>query len=177
MIYRTDRYSRGGDQVPMLAAGFPAVRLSEAVENYTHEHQDVRDENGIEYGDRAEFVDFDYLAQVTRLNAVSMAALAMAPAPPTDVKIEGAVAHDTKVSWAKAPGAASYKVWWRDTLAPRWTHVRDAGDATALTLKDITIDDWFFGVSSVSADGYESPVEFPGAAGAFRGPAADAAKP
>ena len=172
MIYRTDRFERGGDQVPMLAAGFPAVRLTEAVENYTHEHQDVRDENGIRYGDRAEFVDFDYLAQVTRVNAITMAALAMAPAPPADVKIEGAVGHDTKVSWAKAPGAASYKVWWRDTLAPRWTDSRDAGDATSLTLKDITIDDWFFGVSSVSADGYESPVEFPGAAGAFAAPPA-----
>ena len=177
MVYRTDRYSRGGDQVPMLAAGFPAVRLTEAVENYTHEHQDVRTENGIEYGDRAEFVDFEYLAQVTRLNAVSMAALAMAPMPPADVAIEGAVGHDTKVSWAKAPGAASYKVWWRDTLAPRWSDSRDAGDATSLVLKDITIDDWFFGVSSVSADGYESPVEFPGVAGAFAAPAADAAKP
>lgn len=176
MVYRTDRFERGGDQVPMLAAGFPAVRLTEAIENYTHEHQDVRTENGIEYGDRAKFVDFDYLAQVTRVNAITMAALAMAPMPPADVKIEGAVGHDTKVSWTGVPGATDYRVWWRGTTAPLWTNVRDAGNAASLTLKNVTIDDWFFGVSSVSADGYESPVEFPGVAGDFRAPAKAAAK-
>jgi len=168
MVYRTDRFSRGGDQVPILAAGFPAVRFTEAIENYTHEHQDVRTAGGVEYGDLLKFVDFSYLAQVTRLNALTMAALAMAPAPPATVKIEGSVAHDTTVSWTKVAGSASYCVWWRDTTAPFWTNSRSAGgDATSLVLKDITIDDWFFGVSSVSADGYESPVEFPGVAGAF----------
>ncbi len=171
MIYRTDRYSRGGDQVPVLAAGFPAVRLTEAIENYHHEHQNVRTENGIEYGDRLAFIDFPYLAKVTALNAVSMAALAMAPMPPADVAITGAVTHDTTVSWKKVPGAAGYRVWWRQTTAPFWTHSKDAGDATSIVLKNVTIDDWFFGVSSVSADGYASPVEFPGAAGDFRAPA------
>ncbi len=170
MVYRTDRYSRGGDQVPMLAAGFPAVRFTEAIENYTREHQDLRTQNGVRYGDVLDAVDFDYLAQVTRLNAVTMAALAMAPAPPTDVKIEGAVSADTTISWSAAAGAAEYRVWWRDTTAPFWSDSRSAGAATTLTLKDITIDDWFFGVSSVSADGYESPVEFPGPAGAFVAP-------
>ncbi len=167
MIYRTDRYSRGGDQVPMLAAGFPSVRFTESVENYTHEHQDVRTENGVKFGDTADGIDFPYLAQVVRLNAITMAALAMAPPPPALVKIDGAVSLDTTVSWASAPGAASYRVWWRDTTDPQWTNVRTAGTETSLTLKDVTIDDWFFGVSSVSADGYESPVEFPGPAGAF----------
>ena len=167
MIYRTDRFSRGGDQVPMLAAGFPAVRFTESNENYTHEHQDLRVENGIRYGDTLEGVDPAYLAQVTRLNAITMAALAMAPPPPTNVKIEGAVTYDTTVSWTAAPGAAAYKVWWRDTTAPFWTNMRPAADATSLVLKNINIDDWFFGVSSVSADGYESPVEFPGVAGSF----------
>ncbi|MDE2112024.1 MAG: M20/M25/M40 family metallo-hydrolase [Alphaproteobacteria bacterium] len=175
MIYRTDRYGRGGDQVEMLAAGYPAVRFTEAVENYTHEHQDLRTENGIAYGDRLEYVNFPYLAQVARLNIVSMAALAMAPAPPATVKIEGAVAHDTTVSWTPAPGAASYRVWWRSTIAPFWTDSRSAGAATSLVLKNITIDDWFFGVSSVSADDYASPVEFPGAAGAFFEPPPPAA--
>jgi Zn-dependent M28 family amino/carboxypeptidase len=170
MVYRTDRYSRGGDQVPMLAAGFPAVRFTEAIENYTREHQDLRTQNGVRYGDVLDAVDFDYLAQVTRLNAVTMAALAMAPAPPTDVKIEGAVSADTTISWSSAAGAAEYRVWWRDTTAPFWSNSRSADAATTLTLKDITIDDWFFGVSSVSADGYESPVEFPGPAGAFVAP-------
>jgi Zn-dependent M28 family amino/carboxypeptidase len=167
MVYRTDRFSRGGDQVPMLAAGYPAVRFTEGIENYTREHQDVRLENGVQYGDLPQFIDYAYLAQVTRLNAVSMAALAMAPAPPATVKIEGAVTPDAIVNWSAVPGAASYRVWWRDTTAPFWTNSRSAGTATSLTLKDITIDDWFFGVSSVSADGYASPAEFPGPAGAF----------
>jgi Zn-dependent M28 family amino/carboxypeptidase len=167
MVYRTDRFSRGGDQVPMLAAGYPAVRFTESNENYTHEHQDLRVENGIRYGDTLEGVDPSYLAQVTRLNAIAMAALAMAPPPPTNVKIEGAVAYDTTVSWTAAPGAAAYKVWWRDTTAPSWTNSQPVGDANPLVLKNVNIDDWFFGVSSVSADGYESPVEFPGPAGSF----------
>jgi hypothetical protein len=175
MVYRTDRFQRGGDQVPMLAAGFPAVRFTEVIENYNHEHQDVRTENGIAFGDRADFVDFPYLANVTRLNAITMAALAMAPMPPAAVKIEGAVGHDTKVSWQSAPGATGYRVWWRDTTAPLWTDSRDADNATSLTLHNVTIDDWFFGVSSVSVDGYESPVEFPGTAGDFRAPVKSAA--
>jgi len=167
MVYRTDRYSRGGDQVPMLAAGYPAVRFTEAIENYTREHEDVRTENGVRYGDVLDAVDFAYLAQVARLNAITMAALAMAPAPPAEIKIEGAVSMDTQVSWSPVAGAASYRVWWRDTTEPHWSNSRSANDATTLLLKDVNIDDWFFGVSSVSADGYESPVEFPGPAGAF----------
>ena len=176
MVYRTDRYSRGGDQVPMLAAGFPAVRFTEAIENYTREHEDVRLENGVQYGDVLDAVDFVYLTQVARINAVTMAALAMAPPPPAQVKTEGAVSMDTTVSWSAAPGAASYRVWWRDTTAPHWTESRAASEATTLVLKDVNIDDWFFGVASVSADGYESPVEFPGPAGAFV-PAASSPQP
>jgi hypothetical protein len=167
MVYRTDRYSRGGDQVPMLAMGYPSVRFTEAIENYTREHQDVRVENGAHYGDVLDAVDFEYLAQVARLNAIAMAALAMAPPPPAQVKTEGAVSMDTTVSWTAVPGAAGYRVWWRDTTAPNWSDSRSVKDAISLLLKDVNIDDWFFGVSSVSADGYESPVEFPGPAGAF----------
>jgi Zn-dependent M28 family amino/carboxypeptidase len=167
MIYRTDRFGRGGDQVPMLGAGYPAVRITEVSENYTRQHQDLRTENGIVYGDTLAGVDFDYLAQVTRLNAVSLAALAMAPAPPSGVTTAGALGWDTTVKWTAVPGAVNYKVWWRDTLAPQWQQSKDAGNATTLTLKDVNIDNWFFGVSAVSADGYESPVVFPGAAGAF----------
>jgi hypothetical protein len=169
MVYRTDRYGRGGDQVPMLAAGYPAVRFTEAIENYTREHQDARVEDGIHYGDVLDAVDFAYLAQVARLDAVTMAALAMAPAPPAQVSIEGAVSMDTTVSWTAVPGAAGYRVWWRDTTAPLWTDSRAVSGATSLLLKDVNIDDGFFGVSSVSKDGYESPVEFPGPAGAFIG--------
>jgi Peptidase family M28 len=160
LVYRTDRYGRGGDQVPVLAAGYPAVRVTEAKENYTHEHQTVRTENGIAYGDVIGGVDFDYLAQVTRLNIVSMAALAMAPAPPM-VQIKGAVTYDTTLSWAPVPGAQSYRAWWRDSLDPAWSHSLSAGNATTITLQHVNIDDWLFGASSVSAEGYESPVSFP----------------
>ncbi|MBC6982885.1 M28 family metallopeptidase [Caulobacter sp. 17J80-11] len=179
MVYRTDRFGRGGDQVEFLKAGFPAVRVTEAQENYTRQHQNLRTENGIAYGDTVDGVDFPYLAQVTRLNAVTLASLAKAPTPPSQVKIEGAVTPDTKVSWAAVPGAAGYKVWWRGTTEPQWRYSREAGTATTLTLPGVNIDDWFFGVSAVSADGYESPVVFPGDAGAFvsTAPAAAPAKP
>jgi Zn-dependent M28 family amino/carboxypeptidase len=166
-VLRADRFGRGGDQLPMQAAGFPAVRLTEADENYTRQHQDVRVENGIHYGDALDGVDFDYLAKVARLNIVTLAALASAPPPPADVKIKGAVSPDTTLSWSPSPGAAGYRVWWRETTDPTWTHGRDAGAATSLVLKNVNIDDYFFGVSARSADGVESPVEFPGAAGAF----------
>jgi Peptidase family M28 len=179
MVYRTDRYSRGGDQVPFLELGYPAVRFTEAVENYTREHQDVREEGGVRYGDRIESVDFPYLAQVTRLNAITMASLAWAPPPPQGFAIAGAVGSDTGLKWQAAPGAAAYRVYWRDTTAPRWEHSRPVADGTAVTLKDIIVDDWFFGVASVSADGFVSPVEFPGPAGSFvsEPPAEKASKP
>ncbi|KQY96444.1 M20/M25/M40 family metallo-hydrolase [Brevundimonas sp. Root1423] len=167
MIYRTDRYGRGGDQVEMLRHGFPAVRISEGAEHYNRQHQDLRTENGVEYGDTIEGVDFDYLGQVARLNIVSMAALANAPASPLGVTIEGAVKPDTTIKWQAVPGAAGYRVWWRSTTAPQWTHSRWAGNATELILRNIVIDDFFFGVSAVSDDGYESPVVFPGPAGSF----------
>ena len=167
MIYRTDRYGRGGDQVEMLRHGFPAVRISEGAENYDRQHQDLRVEEGVHYGDTIDGVDFDYLGQVARLNIVAMAALANAPATPLDVTIEGAVKPDTTLKWQAVPGAAGYRVWWRPTTAPQWTHSRWAGSATELTLPGVVIDDWFFGVSAVSEDGYESPVVFPGPAGSF----------
>lgn len=167
MIYRTDRYGRGGDQVPFLAAGYPAVRLTEPHENYRRQHQDVRVEGGVHYGDVLSGVDFSYLAQVTRLNLVTMAAMAHAPAPPRGVEIRGAVQPDTTLRWKASPGAAGYRVWWRDTTAPQWQHVRRVGDVTSATLQNIVIDNSFFGVSAVSGDGYASPVEFPGFAGSF----------
>jgi Zn-dependent M28 family amino/carboxypeptidase len=171
MVYRTDRYGRGGDQVPLLEAGYPAVRVTEAVENYDRQHQDLRTENGKPYGDVIDGVDFAYLAQVTRLNTVAMASLAAAPASPSDVKIAGAVSPDTKVSWAPTPGAVGHRVWWRVTTDPTWRFSRWVPAGEAATLKDVVIDDYFFGVSAVSADGWESPVVFPGAAGSFESPA------
>ena len=177
MVYRTDRYGRGGDQVPFLQAGFPAVRVSEGHEDYTRQHQDLRSEGGIRYGDTIDGIDFRYLSRVTALNTIAMAALSRAPAPPTGVDIKGAVATDTTVQWRKAPGAAGYRVHWRDTTAPQWQHARAVGDMDHAVLKDVVIDDWFFGVSSVSPDGYESPVVFPGDAGSFeRSPPAEGAR-
>lgn len=168
MVYRRDRFGRGGDQVPMVEAGFPAIRLTEAAENYTRQHQDLRTENGIAYGDTIDGVDFPYLARVTRLNAITMASLASAPPPPREVKVEGAVSADTRVSWTATPDAASYVVWWRDTTSPVWQHSRSiAGTETSVTLRNTVIDDWFFGVQSVSADGFASPVQFAGIVGAF----------
>ena len=176
MIYRTDRYGRGGDQVRFLQAGFPAVRVTEAHENYTRQHQDLRTADGIKYGDTIDGVDFHYLARITALNTLTMASLSRAPAPPSGVAIKGAVSDDTSVSWNKVAGAAGYRLHWRDTTAPRWQFQRSVGDVDHAVLKNVVIDDWFFGVSSVSADGFESPVVFPGFAGSFeRSPAAQSA--
>jgi Zn-dependent M28 family amino/carboxypeptidase len=170
MVYRTDRFGRGGDQVRMLEAGYPSVRITEAQENYTRQHQDLRTEGGVRYGDTIDGVDFAYLSQVTRLNAVAMAALASAPAPPGGVEISGAVSPDTTIRWTPVEGAARYRVWWRSTTDPQWRFSRWVENATQLTLPGVVIDDWFFGVSAVSADGYESPVVYPGVAGAFFAP-------
>ncbi|WP_426687403.1 M20/M25/M40 family metallo-hydrolase [Rhodanobacter ginsengiterrae] len=177
MIYRTDRYGRGGDQVPFLEAGFPAVRVTEAHEDYTRQHQDLRSghaetDRGVRYGDTLDGIDFRYLARVTALNSVTMAMLSRAPAPPTGVDSEGSLATDTTLRWNKVPGAAGYRVHWRDTSAPQWQFRRAVGDSDHAVIKDVVIDDWYFGVSAISADGYESPVVFPGYAGSFeRSPA------
>ncbi len=171
MVYRTDRFGRGGDQVPFLELGFPAVRVTEAHEHYDRQHQNLRTENGRAYGDVIEWVDFGYLAQVARLNALTLAALADAPAPPTGVVADGAVAHDTTVTWKPVAGAAGYRVWWRDTTAAQWQHHRDVriapGAETKVVLSNVVIDDWAFGVTAVDDAGHESPVVYPGDAGSF----------
>ena len=168
MVYRRDRFGRGGDQVPMVEAGFPAVRVTEAAEHYHRQHQDLRTENGVVYGDTIDGVDFPYLARVTKLNAMTMAALASAPRPPREVKIDGAVSANTTVTWTASEGAASYIVWWRDTTSPVWQHSKVvAAGKTSTVLETVVIDDWFFGVQAVSPDGYASPVQFAGVVGAF----------
>lgn len=170
MIARADRFGRGGDQLPMQEAGYPAVRVTEADENYARQHQDVRIEGGIAYGDVPAGVDFPYLARVTRLDVMTLAFLASGPAPPETVRLEGAVTADTTVSWSPSPGAARYRVWWRDTMDPYWSAAQSRETAaSSLTLKGINIDDFSFGVSAVSSGGVESPVEFAGSAGAFFG--------
>lgn len=174
MVYRLDRFGRGGDHRAFNDAGFPGVRIVETLENYDRQHQDLRTENGRAYGDVIEGVDFPYAAKVTALNVVSLAALASAPPPPADVAISGAVTADTTLKWSrptaeKAPNLAGYRIYWRLTTEPQWTHSRWVGDVTEFTLKNMIIDNWFFGVAAVASDGTESPVVFPGAAGTFGG--------
>jgi hypothetical protein len=167
MIYRLDRFGRGGHHRPFNEAGFPAVRIMETNENYTQQHQDIRFEDGIQYGDTIEHVNFDYAAKLTALNAVTLASMARAPAPPANVEIAGAVRPSTTLSWEKVAGASGYRVHWRLTTSPVWEWSRDVGDVATFTLENIVIDNYFFGVSSLAADGTQSPVVFPGPAGSF----------
>jgi len=167
MIYRLDRFGRGGHHRPFNEAGYPGVRIMETNEHYHRQHQDIRMEEGIEYGDVIEGVNFDYAAKLTALNAVSLASLAWAPEPPLKVTIEGAVSPHTTLKWRSGKGAAGYKIYWRLTTSPTWTYAREVGDVTEYTLKNVVIDNYFFGVASVSPSGFESPVVFPGPAGSF----------
>jgi Zn-dependent M28 family amino/carboxypeptidase len=167
-IWRNDRFGRGGDHTEFLNAGFPAVRFSVAVENYNHQHQDLRVEKGVEYGDTLDKMDFAYLTKVVKLNAAALVVLASAP-PPAESKAEGAVSTDTTVSWAAVPGAAAYRVHWRRTDSNQWqSSVRVSAPATRHVIKGIRVDDWIFGVSSVSRGGWESPVASAVPGGAFR---------
>lgn len=169
MVYRLDRFGRGGHHRPFNEAGFPAVRIMEVNEHYDRQHQDIRIEEGKHFGDTIEFVDFDFAAKLTALNAVSLAALAWAPAPPADVSIEGIVQASTTLKWrlGEAKNLAGYRVYWRLTTEPEWTHSRWVGKLDHFTLENIVIDNYLFGVASVANDGNESPVVFPGPAGAF----------
>lgn len=172
VIYRLDRFARGGHHRPFNDLGFPGVRIMETNENYNRQHQDIRVENGIAYGDTIDGVNFDYAAKLTALNAVSLASMAWAPSPPAEVTISGAVSANTTLKWRAADDTekdhvAGYRVYWRHTDAPNWEFSRDVGNVNEYTLENIVIDNYFFGVASVSKDGFESPVVFPGAAGAF----------
>ncbi len=180
-IWRNDRFGRGGDHSEFLNAGYPAVRLSVAVEDYDHQHQDLRVENGVTYGDTVDEMDFAYLAKVTRLNVAALAALASAP-PPPEPTVEGAVSTDTTVTFSAIGGVDTYFVRKRRTDAANWeksiecngVEVDETFEQTGepigwvCTLPHIRVDDWVFGVSSVSADGYESPVASAVPGGAFK---------
>lgn len=173
MIYRLDRFGRGGHHRPFNEVGFPAVRIMETNENYVMQHQDIREEDGIKYGDTIDGVDFDYAAKLTNLNAVVMASMAWAPAPPANVQIQGAVQPSTTLSWkaldpTKNPQLAGYKIYWRLTDSNQWqwsTFV--PADVMKHTLENVVIDNYYFGVAAVSKAGFESPVVFPGPAGSF----------
>lgn len=163
MIYRLDRFGRGGHHRPFNDAGYAGIRIMEAHENYTQQHQDIRVEDGIAYGDVLEHVNFDYARKLTAVNAINMASLAWAPPAPQEVKIGGIVEPSAKFQWSKVDGAVGYKIYWRDTTSPTWDHSRFVGDVTEFTLEGIVIDNYFFGVSAVGKDGFESVVVFPNA--------------
>src|SRR5260221_9197046 len=164
LIPRPDRFLRGGDHLPFLERGYPAVRFTEPVEDYRHQHQDVHVVNGVLQGDLPEFVDFDYVAKVARNTAAGLASLALAPAPPRDAGIEVLeLENDTTLRWSAnaEPDLAGYRLVWREAGMPTWQYSRDVGNVTRTTLKDISKDNFIFGVVAVDRDGNTSPASFP----------------
>jgi hypothetical protein len=164
MIYRRDRYLRGGDHIPFLEQGYGAVRFTEPNEEYNHQHQNVRVENGVQYGDLPEFVDFAYVAQVARVNCAALSALALAPARPADLRIlTKRLTNDTDLQWAanSEPDIAGYELVWRETTEPQWTHALPLGNVTTYTVKGMSKDNFFFGVRAVDRDGNRSPAGYP----------------
>jgi hypothetical protein len=164
MVYRRDRYGRGGDHIPFLERGYPAIRFTEVNEDFRHQHQNVRVENGVQFGDLPEFVDFAYIANVARINAASLAALAYAPSRPKGVTILAArLSNDTDLRWDanKEPDLAGYEIVWRDTTAAVWTNSKPVGNVTSFTMKGMSKDNYFFGVRAVDKDGNRSPVTYP----------------
>lgn len=156
LIFRLDRYLRGGDHYSFNQQGYAAVRFTELREDFHHQHQDVRVEGGIQYGDLPQFVDFDYVAAVARLNAATLASLALAPAPPGDVHLLAKnVENDSTLSWTPSPGssAAEYEVLWRATTSPEWEHAQKFGNVTRVTLK-LSKDNVIFAVRAVDRDGH-----------------------
>lgn len=168
LIYRRDRYGRGGDHIPFLERGFTAVRITEPNEDYTRQHQNLRTENGVDYGDLPDFVDFEYVANVTRVNMISLASLALAPAKPKNVAIVTArLTNDTDLKWDANTDSdiASYEVVWRDTTSAVWINSVNVGNVTTYTAKEMSKDNYFFGVRAVDKDGNKSPVVYPRPAG------------
>jgi hypothetical protein len=163
LIQRRDRYLRGGDHLPFLERGYAAVRFSEPFENFSHQHQNVRTENGVTYGDLPEFVDFAYVADVTRANLAGFATLAWAPAPPKGVRLDASgLTNDSTLEWLASddPEVAGYRIVWRDTDAATWQHARDVGRTTRATLP-VSKDNVVFGVQGLSRKGFASLASFP----------------
>lgn len=163
MIYRLDRFGRGGHHRPFNDAGFPGVRIMETHENYDMQHQDIRVENGIAYGDVIEGVNFDYAAKLTAVNAICLAGIAWSPKTPELIMIGGAVKPSTRLKWDAIddPNLAGYKVYWRHTTSPQWEFSKWVGKETDVTLKNIVIDNYLFGVTAVNKEGNESVVVYP----------------
>ncbi|HEY0395039.1 MAG TPA: M28 family peptidase [Candidatus Elarobacter sp.] len=160
LVFRADRFLRGGDHESFNAEGFPAIRFTEPRESFDHQHQDVRVENGVQYGDLLQYVDFDYLAKVTRYNVAALAALALAPGTPKVTVETKELTNDTTLSWQAVPGAVRYEVLRRATTDPFWSSVEDGGTGTKITLK-YSKDNWLFGVRAVDARGHRSPAGYP----------------
>jgi len=163
MIYRLDRFGRGGHHRPFNDLGFTGVRIMETHENYNRQHQDIRIENGIKYGDVLEGVNFEYAAKLTAVNCLTLASLASATAQPKNVLIGGAVQASTTLTWDAVvdDDLLGYKIYWRDTTSPQWQNSRFVGKLNKFTLENIVIDNYFFGVASISKNGAESLVQFP----------------
>jgi Zn-dependent M28 family amino/carboxypeptidase len=163
MIYRLDRFGRGGHHRPFNDVGFAGIRIMEAHENYVMQHQDIRTENGINYGDVIEGVDFEYAKKLTAVNSINLASLAWAPPSVEKFAIGGIVQASVKFRWEKVSDASviGYKIYWRDTTSPTWDHSKFVGDVSETTLDGIVIDNFFFGIATVGKNGYESPVVFP----------------
>ncbi|GGB51062.1 M20/M25/M40 family metallo-hydrolase [Blastomonas aquatica] len=160
-VRRPDRFSRGGDHLPALELGYPAIRFTVGVENYDHQHQDIRTEGDRKFGDTIDEMDFSYLARVTALNVAVIRELATAPAAPASAMLGGALTSDTQVTWAEVPGAARYKVYWRRADARDWEKSQETTD-TKLTLPGVIVDDHFAGVAAISENGAESVITFAG---------------
>jgi len=163
MIYRRDRYGRGGDHIPFLEKGYPAVRFTEADEDYTHQHQNVRTENGVFYGDTPEYVDFGYVANVARVNLIALSSLANAPARPKNVVVVNRLNNDTVLRWDANTDAdlAGYEIVWRDTTAAEWTGSKFVGNVTTFTMPAMSKDNFFFGVRAIDKKGNKSPAVYP----------------
>ena len=168
MIYRLDRFGRGGHHRPFNDVGYAGIRIMEAHENYTMQHQDIRLENGIAFGDVIEGVDFEYAKKLTSVNAINLASLAWAPPTVKKFSIGGIVQASVKFKWEKVndPNIAGYKIYWRDTTSPIWQYERFIGDLSSYKLEGIVIDNFFFGISTVGKNGFESQIVFPN--GVFR---------
>lgn len=161
VIYRLDRYLRGGDHLSFLKAGYPAARFTEPNEDFAHQHQDVRVEDGKQYGDLTEFCDMDYIARVARVNGAALWSLATAPGTPRDVVVDTtALTNDTTLRWTRDPAATGYEVVWRPTTEPTWTHVIPLGAVSTATI-DLSKDNVVFGLRAVGRDGRRSPAAFP----------------
>ena len=163
LIYRLDRFGRSGHHRPFNDVGFAGIRIMEAHENYNRQHQDIRNENGIAYGDVLSGVNAAYAAKLTAVNAISLAALAWAPPAPKKVAIGGVVAPSTRLEWvaSESPNTAGYVVYWRDTTSPIWQYSKYVGNKTQTILDGIVLDNYLFGVAAVGTDGHQSTVVFP----------------